>query len=221
MYMIDFDIEEEGSERLTQELILANATFDIKEVLSDRTAIWCSAVSILTQSQTVNCAFLGDQISTLYHISVADLMLSRIYPGYKRVDEIEKLCEEKNSIILFSSDYRLWAPNVTNDFIPTYNQFRDLKSLLENIRTSDYCTKNCTGKFKELLWGEKTYSIDQIDELLSSLRNKIYDKRPVNQYKFNYDFSKCNNDAEYREQARMYAQQHFNEENLLYRMEGR
>ena len=216
MHIIDFDIEEVGSKRLTEELIRANASFDIKEVLSDRTSIFCSAVSILTQSQTVNVAFLGDQINSVYHISIADLLLSRIYPDYKHVDDIDGLCKEKNSIILFTSDYRLWAPNVTNDFIPTYNQFHDLRKLLENIRQSDYCTKNSKGKFEELLWGKTPYSIDQIDDLLNSLRKKIYDKRPVNQYKFNYDFSKCKTEEDFKKQAREYAQKHFESNNLLY-----
>ena len=83
MHIIDFDIEEEGSERLTQEVILANATFDMKEVLSDRTSWRCSAVSILTQLQPVNCAFIYDAYMNLHHAAITDLMLKKIYPTYK------------------------------------------------------------------------------------------------------------------------------------------
>ncbi len=226
MYMIDFDIEEEGSEKLTQELILANATFDIKEVLSDKTSIWCSAVSILTQSQTVNCAFLAQIIDNGDHASIADLMLSRIYPEYHRqVDQEIYEREKNNNIFILTIDNRLIIPYVTRNTTLTYSQFKGLSKLLNDVKDADYCKKtdSKTGKvhFDKIILGNRPYSIDQIDLLLSSLREKIYDKRPVNQYRFNYDFSKCQNDEEYRKQARLYAEQHSSEGNLLYKMEGR
>lgn len=226
MYMIDFDIEDKESEELTQTLIEANATFDIKEVLSDRTSIWCSAVSILTQTQNVNCAFLAQIIDNGDHASIADLMLSRIYPDYQRqVDQKIYEREKNNNIFILTVDFDLIVPYVDSNTTLTYKQFKDLSKLFNDVRQSDYCNvinaKTGRAHFEKIMWGNRPYDIDEIDGLLSSLKNKIYDKRPVNQYKFNYDFSKCRSDEGYREQARIYAKQHFEEKNLLYNMEGR
>ena len=221
MHIIDFDIEEEGSERLTQELILANATFDMKEVLSDRTSWRCSAVSILTQLQTVNCAFIYDAYMNLHHGAITDLMLKKIYPTYKgNVDQEIYIREKNNNIFILTIDDSLVIPDVTSNTTLTYSQFKSLSKLLSDVKYSEYCTKidSKTGKvhFDKIMWGNRPYNIDQIDDLLNSLKEKIYDKRPVNQYRFNYDFSKCKTEADFKAQAREYAQKHFESNNLLY-----
>lgn len=221
MHIIDFDIEEEESERLTQELILANASFDIKEVLSDRTSWRCCAVEVFTRVGTVNCAFIYDLDINLHHAAITDLMLNRIYPTYKgKVDQEIYEREKNNNIFILVTDESIVNPCVTSDTTLTYSQFKSLSKFLSDVKCSDYCTKADpkTGKVRldKILWGNRIYSIDQIDDLLNSLRKKIYDKRPVNQYKFNYDFSKCKTEEDFKNQAREYAQKHFESNNLLY-----
>ncbi len=226
MRVIDFDINKKSEEELTQELILANATFDIKKVLSYKTQSSCSAVSILTPIQSVNCAFYHNKFDILHHAAITDLMLSRIYPNHTR-RVFQGIYENytKDSFFILTSKSSLVAMIDEDDFTLTESQYGDLSILLQKAKESDYGRKSLeTNEISRLgvYWGNEFYGLDECDQLLDTLKNKIQKKDPEIQYSFkSYDFSNCKNEMDFVIKAKRYAQYHLNTRNLINSDEGR
>lgn len=85
----------------TKNFLYSNATFDIKEVLSDRTPIDYCSVTVITPSQTVSYSFEHSS-SEAGHAGITATILSRIYPNYKHTflgDQNIYENENQNNII--------------------------------------------------------------------------------------------------------------------------
>ncbi len=223
MRVIDFDIYEKSEEELTQELILANATYDIKKVLSDETPSDYNAVSVLTTTQAVNCAFYYELFDCLHHANITDLMLSRIYPNYQRkVSEGIYRKYNSNNIFVLITDI-LVIICARSDIIITEKQFNSLVDMLHNISESDfrYLSKPiCLDYFDE--YADQFFDIDEIDEIIDYFKSKVSKIKPVEQYSFSsYDFSSCMTQDEILALSSKYAKHHFDNRNLINSYEGR
>ena len=229
MIVIDFDINKKSEEELTQALILANATFDMKEVLSNSTPLDYYTVSILTPIQTINCAFHYEEFYNLHHAAITDLMLSRIYPNYKRkvYQGIYKQYSKNNVFVLTTETMVIILAR--EDIILTENQLYSLEDILHNISKSDYCkTNEITGNTTPYTicfdWFEddEFYYIDEIDEIINLFKNRVSKINPEKQYNFsNYDFSQCRTKKDVLDLLTRYAKHHFDNKNLINGDEGR
>ena len=227
MKFINFDIEKKGSEKLlTEALIYANATFDIKEFLSKKTPLYCSSVSILTAKQTMNCAFHYSLFKSLHHAAIADLMLSRLYPNHKRrTDQGIYGIYNKEDIFILGQSFSFTAVIPNNNITLTKHQLHDLTDLLKNAKQSDYYKKDkMNGEiiFKGLYWGNNFYKMDEVDSLLNYLKKRTCEKKCKPQYNFsNYSFSSCRTEKDILKRLSIYAENHFDNKNLIYGDEGR
>lgn len=200
----DYEYLNSSDEAITRELLYSNATFDIKKVLSDATALFERAVSVITPSQIVNVAF--EHNGVIGHAGITDIILSRIYPHYVRnVDSSDPKVffdEGQNNIFILLTNTDIFII-VPDDRKINQSQYNQLRNYIAEIKKSEYI-KN--GKIKEIFFDSEIVPIDEIDGIMEEMRNNISEKDMPKQYDISqFDFSDCENKAEIMERARLYA----------------
>lgn len=202
MEYTEFDYRITDEEEITKQILYANATFNIKEVLSNKTSTDCCAVSVITPTQMVSVAF-EHRLSTGGHASIADIILSRIYPNYVRSnyawDQKIYARERENNIFILISDQVIAFELPSGEKI-NQKQYEYLSKFIEELKEADYI-KN--GNILEIFFDD---FIGDLDEKKNSLGSRITEKVIPKQYSINtFDFSNCKNKEEYMSCATIYA----------------
>lgn len=213
-------------DELTKMVIFQNETFDLKELLSDRTPIWQSSVSIITPTQTASYAFNAnfdsEDASFFQHASITDLLLSRLYSNYtrtyKRDDQKIYARESKNNIFVLAIESRLVVFIQPSGKINKY-QYDELLNFIKDAKESDYATKpNRNGKiiFEEFFINDNIVPIDGIDRVMDKLKNHIVDIEASAQYNLNgLDFSDCKTETDIMRKAGEYATTFLDASNII------
>lgn len=198
----DYSLNEDT---LTQKLLYANATFNIKDLLSDATSTDLCSISVLTPSQTVSIPF------TYYfnaggHAQIADMVLSRIYPDYIRSNILGHqevyFKEKENNIFILLTKKFLTVFTPESEKI-NQKQYNELTNIFEEFKDSDFIKK---GEITEVFFNDDIIKITSLNEKMEKLKNKITEKNIPKQYHFtNFDFSGCNSDEDFMSSAKIYA----------------
>lgn len=198
-YEFDYGISDE--EKITQQVLYANAKFNIKDVLSDNTNR-NSSVSVITPTQMISVDFEYKR-SPGGHAGMTDIILSRIYPDYVRSKNARSqrvyFRESENNIFILGDEQQIMI------FLPSGErinqiQYECLKKLAEEIKESDNFKDGTIENifFDGILW--------DIDKKIDRLKSKITEKTiplqyPISKLKFSY----CKSDKEYMDYAKIYA----------------
>lgn len=200
---IEFDYRITNEKTITKQILYANTTFDVKDVLSNKTSNDCCAVSIITSTQMVSVAF-ENRLSTGGHASIADIILSRIYPNYIRSkdpwEQSVYFRERENNVFILICD-QVISINLPKGEKINKMQYNCLKKFIEEIKETDYMK---SGRILEIFFDDLIYDLDG---KMNSIKENIVEKDIPKQYPINtFDFSKCTNKEEYMSCATMYAE---------------
>lgn len=198
-YEFDYGISNE--EKVTQQVLYANAKFSIKDVLSDNTNR-NSSVSVITPTQMVSVDFKY-RLCPGGHAGMTDIILSRIYPDYVRSkywgDQSVYFRERENNIFVACDEEQITIILPSGERI-SQMQYECLKKLAEEIKESDNFKD---GTIEDIFFDDIPYDLD---EKIASLKGKITEKSiplqyPISKLKFSY----CKSDKEYMDYAKIYA----------------
>lgn len=199
-YEFNYGIANE--EEITQQILYANAKFDIKDVLSDDTNRDAS-VSVITPTQMVSVDFKY-RLCPGGHAGMTDIILSRIYPDYVRsksaFDQKVYFRERENNIFITGDEQQITIILPKNEGI-NQMQYECLKKLSEEIKESDYFKD---GTIEDIYIN--SIPVSDLDEKIDSLKSIINEKPiplqyPISKLKFSY----CKSDKEYMDYAKIYA----------------
>lgn len=198
-YEFDYRISDE--EKVTQQVLYANAKFSIKDVLSDNTNR-NSSVSVITPTQMVSVDFKY-KLCPGGHAGMTDIILSRIYPDYVRSkywgDQSVYFRERENNIFVAGDEEQITIILPSGERI-NQMQYECLKKLAEEIKESDNFKD---GTIEDIFFDDIPYDLD---EKIASLKGKITEKSIPTQYPISeLDFSHCTTEKEYMNCAKIYA----------------
>ena len=197
----EFNYRIDNEEKITQQILYANAKFDIKAVLSNNTTR-NSSMSVITPTQMVSVDF-KHTLSPGGHAGMADIILSRIYPNYVRSDypwdQSVYFRERENNIFVAGDEEQIAIILPSGERINQL-QYESLRKLTEDIKKSD---KYKDGTIEDIYFDDIPWDID---EKIDSLKSKITEKPiplqyPISKLKFSY----CKSDKEYMDYAKIYA----------------
>lgn len=223
---LDYNIYDE--EVLTKMVIYQNQTFDFKELLSSKTTSWGCAVTVITPTQIASYPFASEQDEEdpdfLQHAAITDLLLSRLYPSYKRTykrgDQTIYEREQKNNIFILTIPSSLAIFIQQNGKINQY-QYDKLCKIIKDVKESEYATKiNSNGRtqFNDFFIGDNIVTKEKIDKIMSKLKSHIVVNLGSSpQYNLNgLDFSGCTTEDDIMAKAEEYAKTYFDKTNIIH-----
>lgn len=169
-----------SKEEIAKHILLMNRTFNFNQVYSDINTRNCSA-TIITRSQKMSLAF-DHFTSPGGHAGITDVMLSYIYPDYKRSkffgDEHVYFDNLDNNIFVLTmkSFLIIFVPSKINQF-----QYDCITRYINELKKNEYVKQ---GKINSVFINDDEFPFDEIDENIVKLKDNITTLSIPNQYPF-------------------------------------
>lgn len=196
----------------TKQLLYSNATFNIKEVLSDRTCKDYCSVTVITPSQTISYAF-EHSASKGGHAAIVATILSRVYPNYEHTflgDQEIYENEGENNIFILTTDVCIVIIMPRNMIINKW-QYKELIRIFKQIKETEYI-KN--GNIDDIIIEAiNTYfflneEIEKAHKMIKYFKSKITKRDIPIQYPISkFDFSNCKTDKSILKYAEIYSEE--------------
>ena len=213
MNCFDFNYKIDDEELIKKQLLYAVATFDINKVITEdnikrKNNKNISSATIITPSEVVSGAFDYDNV-LWSHQGYADLLLSILYPNYKRtktIDEVTKVYGENgNNVFIMTNEADVWI--LINDGLNMY-QYNQIVKYINDLINTDYI--KIGGEFMLYTPVGNVDNLNLLDEVLKKLKELIIEKTIPEQYPIGeIDFASCKSEEEILIKIDEYIKEHY------------
>ena len=195
-----FNYKINDSNEIIRQILYANATFDIKDVINETSVKHLdnkniSSGTIITPSQMISGVFDYDKVKWS-HQGFADLLLYVLYPNYRKatsVDEVTKVYgQNKDNVFIMTNEADVWV--LIYDGINIY-QYEQIVSYINNLIITEYIKNG--NEFMIYTPVGNINKIEDINSVLKNLRKYIIDRPIPEQYPIaEIASASCNNEQE-------------------------
>ena len=202
MKSTDFYYNIDDEDKITQQIVYANATFDIKQLFSNnRKDEDCISVTIITPTQRMSNAVYRSH-TTGGHAGMTDIMLSRIYPDYIHTealgDQRVYSRNKENNIFILTLDNIVVVdgPDKINQ-----TQYDELEQYMYEVKNSEQGKKGMVTFY----FGNDCFYTNTLGRKIEKLKDSIGEKDIPKQYPIGQiDFSGCKSEEEIMIKAKEY-----------------
>lgn len=207
MKFIDFEnCDLTDNKIIDAQILFANETFDLKNVISGEATEGKSAVSVITPSQSVNVGFKHYSSYGGYHHDIATFIMRMIYPGFRNstIDNGSSSSKiyfenrENNMFLLVTADGTVIFILPEEDKLNEY-QYNQLIKYISELKKSN---------LSNIYFGDDEVAIDKLGKKKEELKKRIEQRDIPEQFDIsNFDFSSCENDEDIIKLCEKYAEE--------------
>ena len=219
MNSTDFYYDIDDEDKITKQIIYANATFNTEELFSNNNVdSKCLSVTIITPTQRVSVAFYRSHVPGGGHAGMVDVMLSKIYPNYTRAKSFDDQTiysrNNENNIFILTFDLTILVFTPKGNKI-NQTQYDKLKQYMYEIKNSKYTKGNETVYFCENTFFSDYFCINELDKKMKVLEDNIVEIAIPKQYPIGeLDFSGCESKNKIMEQVEKYVNEMKNQKKI-------